>query len=84
MSRHDWDDEPDDWDDDHDPDDPDDDDTSLTVACPVCGADVYEDAEHCPSCGDFIVLSTSPWTGKPLWWVLLGLAGIFAVMWVLF
>lgn len=50
------------------------------VECPSCGADVYEDAQQCPSCGDYIVFSTTSWSGKPLWYVLLGLAGILAVL----
>jgi predicted nucleic acid-binding Zn ribbon protein len=34
--------------------DQDDDDGSVdTVACPSCGADVYEQAERCPHCGQY-------------------------------
>ncbi|MCG3128846.1 MAG: hypothetical protein CHACPFDD_03742 [Phycisphaerae bacterium] len=29
----------------------DDDDETATLACPACGADVYEDAVVCPACG---------------------------------
>ncbi|MCA9100245.1 MAG: zinc-ribbon domain-containing protein, partial [Planctomycetales bacterium] len=29
-----------------------DDDVVETVACPSCGAEIYEDAERCPHCGD--------------------------------
>jgi hypothetical protein len=60
----------------------DEDDSSDVVPCPSCGAEVYEDAEQCPSCGDYIVHSRSAWHGKPWWWVLLGLAGIAAVVWL--
>jgi len=72
---------------DHDDDDEtlyiDDDDSSEVVPCPECGADVYEDAEQCPTCGQYIVHSTSPWRGKPWWWVVLGLAGIMAMLWLM-
>ncbi len=53
---------------------------SLTVTCPECGADVYEDAEQCPVCGAWIVPSNSPMAGRPTWFVLLGLLGIVAVV----
>ncbi|HEX8202018.1 MAG TPA: zinc-ribbon domain-containing protein [Isosphaeraceae bacterium] len=60
----------------------DDSDSSDVVPCPECGAEVYEDAEQCPACGQYIILSTSPWRGRPLWWILLGLAGFAAVLWL--
>lgn len=30
-----------------------------TIACPSCGQPVYEDADRCPQCGDWIVTSSS-------------------------
>jgi len=66
----------------HDDRDDGDDETDV-VPCPECGAVVYEDAEQCPSCGLYIVPSTSPWRGRPRWWILLGLMGIAAVLWLL-
>ena len=57
-------------------------DESDVVPCPECGAEVYEDAEQCPACGQYIVHGTSPWRGRPRWWILLGLAGIAAVLWL--
>ena len=53
---------------------------SETVPCPACGTDVYEEAEQCPACGEYIVHDTRVWSGKPIWWILLGLAGIIAVI----
>ena len=47
-----------------------------TVACPACGAEVYEEAEQCPRCGDYITHSSSIWAGKSWWWTLLGLLGV--------
>ena len=74
----------DDWDDDFDGEEFDEeDDETLVVSCPKCGADVYEDAEQCPVCGDYIVYETRVWSGKPLWWILLGLIGIVAVVVIL-
>ena len=71
----------DDWDEDSIDDDwAEDDDEADLARCPNCGADVYEDAEQCPSCGDYIVHRTSVWEDKPTWWILLGLAGIAAVV----
>jgi ribosomal protein S27AE len=64
-----------------DPDYEDDsDDVTATVRCPNCGTDVYEDAEQCPKCGEYVEFSTSAWDGKSLPWVMVGLAGIVAVI----
>lgn len=74
------------WDDDWPEDDwdegEDDDVDSYTVACPDCGTDVYEDAEQCPACGNYIVHSSSGnvWQGRPVWWIVIGILGIIAVI----
>ncbi|MGC1273362.1 MAG: zinc-ribbon domain-containing protein [Planctomycetaceae bacterium] len=65
-----------DWDDDDDPDDWPQDDDSSVVTCPNCGADVYEDAEQCPSCGEWIEHSTHPFAGRSMWFIVLGVLGI--------
>lgn len=67
------------------PDSPDsDDDEAELMPCPKCGVDVYEDAPQCPLCGEYIVRSTSPWSGRPWWWIAVGLAGIMAILyWIL-
>jgi hypothetical protein len=71
-----------DWEDDpYDEDD--DDDDSLCIRCPNCGADVYEDSVLCPHCGEFLVAQTHPFADRPVWWVLLGMLGIGAVIVVL-
>ncbi len=59
------------------------DEATETVACPNCRADVYEDAEQCPVCGEYITHSTSVWADRPWWWIALGLAGIIAVIFAL-
>jgi hypothetical protein len=69
----------DEWDDPEDPE-PEDEDESSTVACPECGAVVYEDSPRCPVCETYIAHATNAWLGKPFWWIVLGLAGILAVI----
>lgn len=76
----------DDWDEDYD-DDYDDDDEDLEdepygwYECPLCGEEVYEDANLCPSCDQYItpVLVTRS-DMKPMWYIFLGMAGILAVV----
>jgi hypothetical protein len=55
-------------------------DETEIIRCPNCGADVYEDAEQCPSCLEYITTTSSIWSDRPWWWVALGLAGIIAVI----
>ncbi len=61
----------------------DDDDPSDVVDCPACGAEVYEQAEQCPACGEYIIHETNLWSDRPVIWIVLGLLGIFAVVYVL-
>lgn len=75
-----WDDEYDEWDDGYDEDEEEDD---YTVECPECGADVYDDVDQCPACGNYIVHSTSVWSGRPTWWIVLGILGILAMIFAL-
>ena len=62
---------------------PDEEDVTSTVPCPECGAEVYEDAVRCPACGNYITHATSVWSGRPGWWIVLGLLGVVAVIVVL-
>lgn len=59
---------------------PSDDSESDTVPCPRCGAAVYEDAERCPHCEAYIIHEHRGWSGRPAWWVILGLAGVVAAI----
>jgi hypothetical protein len=72
----------DDDDEDWEPDDPGDDESDV-MPCPSCGAEMYDDSERCPSCGDYVVHRKHVWHGRPWWWVVLGLAGILAVLWLM-
>ena len=57
---------------------------SDTYPCPNCDAEVYEDAVQCPACGQYITPGSGNfWAGRSAWWVLLGLLGVGAVLWVL-
>ncbi|MCA9269853.1 MAG: hypothetical protein KDA41_15335, partial [Planctomycetales bacterium] len=55
-------------------------DEDATVACPHCGADVYEDAPCCSTCGQYMTPDASPWSERPWWWTALGLAGVAAAI----
>ncbi len=57
------------------------DDGSATIVCPGCQADVYEDAERCPYCGDDLLAGANAWSGRSVWWIILGLLGIISVIW---
>ena len=75
--------EDDDWEDpDYGDDDYGDDDEPELLACPECGGEVYEDAEQCPHCGQYIKPggSTSVLSGRPFWFIALAIAGIIAVI----
>ena len=61
----------------------DDDGPAETVSCPSCGADVYEDAEQCPTCGEWITSIHSPWQGRSTWWIVLGVLGVAATSFAL-
>lgn len=62
---------------------PEPDDESETIICPGCQADVYDDVERCPYCGDDLLTSSNVWLGRAWWWILLGLLGIISVIFTL-
>ncbi len=57
--------------------------TSDTVPCPACGVEIYEDSDRCPACGKYVSADINPWQRRPIWWILLGLAGIGALIYAL-
>lgn len=71
----------DDWNDDWEDPEPDtNDDAEQLVPCASCGEQIYEDAEKCPHCGEYVVASTSAFAGRPLWFCALGLLGVAATI----
>jgi hypothetical protein len=52
------------WDEDFDDED---DDDRNTVPCPYCRQPVYEDAEYCANCDEYISLEDAPPERKPAW-----------------
>ncbi len=50
-------------------------DTPALVACPYCREAVYEEAQYCPRCENFISAEDRNGNAKPVWvWVCLILA----------
>ena len=67
--------------DDYDTDGYDEDEPNDVRPCPVCGAEIYEDSLRCPVCGNYITFdSVGPWSGKPFWWIVLGVLGVVALV----
>jgi hypothetical protein len=59
------------------------DEMTETLPCPECGTEIYEDAPRCPACGAYVTSDTRGWSGRPAWWIILGLAGVAAAILVL-
>lgn len=64
----------------YDDEDWDDDESTSVIPCSNCGADVYEEADSCPACGEYLIGGSRPLANKPAWFVVLGLLGIIAVI----
>jgi len=78
-------DDPDDdeMDDDLDEDFDGEDDEAEVLPCPACGFSVYEDSPWCPSCGQYVTFpdgSAGAWSGRPNWWIVLGILGVGATL----
>jgi len=88
----------DDWHEDEEGFEPGDDDTDLeddddeeepTVPCPYCRRQIYEDAQRCPYCENYISAEDAPTQGsvasqKPLWFVVGMLLCLFIViLWII-
>lgn len=74
-------------DDEYDPDDAvgEERDEETTSACPFCGEEIYEDAEWCPHCEQYLSRESAPRPPRSGWiWV--GLLACFAAVlfWILF
>ena len=55
------------------------DDEDNVAPCGNCGQDIYDDAERCPYCGEYISREDRRFTGKP-WWIILGVLLSFFVI----
>jgi len=92
YEESDWDDDSDDFEEDSEEDFEDEDDSSETIPCPQCGAEIYEDAEACPHCGDYMHHGYRPGYGAAWWtfggaieewapfWIFLAVAGVLGVI----
>jgi hypothetical protein len=83
----------DDWEDDDSEWTPDDEDENKewqeeeddddTVPCPHCNTPVYEGAEQCPHCGNYLSEEDKPREIKPLWIIVGGLLCLAIVaLWI--
>ena len=51
------------------------------VPCPTCGTEIYEEAQRCPACGEYVIHGRSPpWEGQPAWYIALAVLGVVAVL----
>ena len=54
-------------------------DSAVELPCPSCGEGVYEDADRCPHCGDFVTPGRRPaGANVPRWMFVLGAVGVAA------
>ena len=61
-----------------------DDDSAVELPCPSCGEPVYEEADVCPHCGDFITPGRRPaGANVPRWMFVLGAVGVAGTVIVL-
>jgi hypothetical protein len=87
------DDDPEDWDDeydaarDYDPDDPETypeglyvDNSPDTVPCPHCRAEIIEDAERCPRCGNYLSREEDAPARRGGGWIILMILALLAAL----
>lgn len=67
----DWDDEEDDFGEDED---------EPTIACPYCGAEIHEEAQRCPACGEYLSAEDAPARRRP-WWIVIG---VVVCLWLVY
>ena len=51
-----------------------------TLACPACGEQIYEDAQQCPHCGDWIIPVDARGRSLRLIWIVAALLLIVAMI----
>jgi predicted nucleic acid-binding Zn ribbon protein len=59
-----------------------DEDESETLACPICGKEVYQDVDVCPHCGNFII-PDAPRSRFRMWYLVIVVVVIGVLIWVL-
>lgn len=53
------------------------------VTCPRCGEEIYEDADRCPTCGQYVSPGTT--SGRPTWVIVAAILSLLAVLlWLAF
>jgi hypothetical protein len=62
----------------------DEDEEDTTFPCPYCGASVYEDAEWCPHCDQYLSAEDGGTSRKPLWILVVALGLVAALVWISF
>ena len=60
-----------------------DDDDGDYIPCPSCSELIYDDAPQCNYCGEYVTHSSSPFSGRPNWWIAIGVLGIVSVLFLL-
>jgi hypothetical protein len=51
----------------------------ATVDCPYCGEEIYEDANWCPFCTNYISREDAPPARRP-WWLVAGICVCLAIV----
>ena len=51
-----------------------------TMPCPHCRAEIYDESEQCPYCGQYITAQTSPFQSAPTWMRVLFVLIILAIV----
>jgi predicted nucleic acid-binding Zn ribbon protein len=55
-----------------------------TLPCPYCGKPVYDGAEQCPRCGNYLSAEERPVQKKPLWIVIAAVVCLIIIfLWIL-
>lgn len=75
-------DENEEWEDEYDEED---DEENLTLPCPFCEEEIYEDSDVCPHCGNYVFMDRSEykhslWADRPKSWRILGFVGVVATI----
>ena len=54
----------------------------ATVACRSCGERMYDDAEKCPHCGDYVTSAPKSSRGYAMW-IMIGVAALVLGLWAI-